>query len=146
MSEHRVGARARARASVFESYLSGGVAVGALAAALAWPGSAQAVCNTAGTTVTCTGTTTGNNGFGTGTEDNLTINVQTGASVTGNGVAVNQGNGIFVHNNDTVNNSGAVLGTSIGVNASNPGTGLNVTNNMGATITGTNVAGVSAAT
>ena len=99
---------------------------------LAWPGSAQAACNTVGTTVTCTGTTTGSpNGFGTGTEDNLSIGVQTGASVTGTGAG---GTGIAVRNNDSVNNSGAVSGTD-----------RNVNNNMGATITGTNIAGVSAA-
>jgi len=141
MSEHRLGARAHARAFALKGYLSSGVAIGALAAALAWPGSSQAACNTAGTTVTCSGTTTGANGFGTGTEDGLTINVQTGATVTGTGASPD-GNGIFVNNNDTVNNSGAVTGTVVGINAK---TGLNVTNNSGATITGTSAAGISAA-
>lgn len=140
MSEHRIGARVQARAVVLKTYLSSGVAVGALAAALAWPGSSQAACTTSGTTVTCSGTTTGSpNGFGTGTEDNLTVNVQTGASVTGAGVG---GTGIAVRNNDSIDNSGAVSGTDRGITAS---TGLSVTNNMGATITGTNVTGVSAA-
>jgi hypothetical protein len=140
MSEHCVGARAQARALVLKASLSSGVAVGALAAVLAWPGSAQAACTTAGTTVTCSGATTGSpNGFGTGTEDGLTINVQTGASVTGTGAG---GRGISVRNNDSVNNSGAVTGTDRGINA---GTGLSIINNMGATITGTNIFGIGAA-
>ena len=50
---------------------------------------AQATCVTAVTTVTCSGATTNQNppnGFGTGNEDGMTINVLTGATVTGNGV------------------------------------------------------------
>src|SRR5262249_55121261 len=82
MSQRRVRARAGTRGFFVKLHFTGGVAIGALAAALAWPGSAQAACsptaNAAGpnnTTVTCSGTTTNQNspdGYGTGQQNNNT--------------------------------------------------------------------------
>ena len=62
-------------------------------------------------TVTCTGTTSnqnGTNGYGTATDTGNTINVQSGASVTGkvNGLRFNDG---------TVNNFGTITGQGTGV-------------------------------
>ena len=56
-----------------------------------------------GTTVTCTGNTVqqnGNDGYGTGTQSGITINVDPGASVTtpqGNGIGINIGDGAVVN-------------------------------------------------
>jgi hypothetical protein len=137
----------------------------AMAAALAllWPGrEAQALCTPAApvsnTTVTCSLTTTNQNnpnGYGTFTENNLIINIQSGASVSGTGVG---GHGISVLDNNTINNSGTVSGAVNGVNGhsalsvtnfgSITGTASGVTttvgivtidNRSGATITGTAV-------
>jgi hypothetical protein len=83
-----------------------------------------------GTTVVCTGTT---NGYGTGVETGLTINVLSGATVTGTA-----GDGISVGINNVINNSGAIAGADNGVNI---GSGT-VVNNAGATISGTGVFGV----
>ena len=91
----------------------GGIAVCALGAAVmmaliaAEP--ARAACTTAGSIVTCSGTTVaGGNGFGNGTQSNLTINVETGASVTGGN------DGLSLNSDNTVNNSGTITGTSYG--------------------------------
>src|SRR5258708_3465426 len=55
-------------------------AAAAFATALTLSSNAWAVCTTNGTVVTCSGTTSNvGTAFGTGTEDNLTINVQTTA-------------------------------------------------------------------
>ncbi len=91
-----------------------------LAFALAFPtlvltaASAFAQCSPAApvnnTTVTCTGTVTNQNspnGYGTGAENNLTINVQTNATVTG---TTSPGNGISVANGNTINNLGTITG------------------------------------
>ena len=73
--------------------------------------SAFAQCTpTAPATVTCTGTVTNQNspnGFGTGVETGLTINVQAGATVTG---TTSPGDGIAVAGGNTVNNLGAIAG------------------------------------
>jgi hypothetical protein len=69
---------------------------------------ATAGCTPVGTTITCTGTTSNaGNGFGDGTQNGLTINVVTGAQVTGTGAT---GNGIAVNDGNTVNNAGAIAG------------------------------------
>jgi fibronectin-binding autotransporter adhesin len=62
------------------------------------------------TTVNCTGTVTNQNspnGYGTGVETGLTINVQAGASVTG---TASPGDGIAVAGGNTLNNLGTVAG------------------------------------
>ena len=61
-------------------------------------------------TITCTGTVTNQNspnGYGTGVETGLTINVQAGATVTG---TTSPGDGIAVAGGNTVNNLGAIAG------------------------------------
>jgi outer membrane autotransporter protein len=84
---------------------------------------ARADCVQGGTTVTCSGSAPG--GFGTGTENNLTVNIQPGATVgPGAGVNINDNNrvnnggtvslgdftaGITVNNNSSVSNSGTVV-------------------------------------
>ncbi len=144
MSKHHLGARVQARAFVLKTYLSSGVAAGALAAALTWPGSAQAACTTAGTTITCSGTTTGSpNGFGDGTQNNFTVNVQNNATVSGTQAGFDVGSGntftigtgatvqqtnsppnvlaaILTAGSVTVTNSGSILGTGgLGIDAEN---------------------------
>jgi hypothetical protein len=122
------------------------VALAALAFACFAPASpALAACTptsgvvVAGGTVTCSGTTTDQDapdGYGTGTQSNITINVQTGASVTGTA-----GNGLNLNNNNTVNNSGTITG-----NASNSGIesgGILTLNNFsGAAIIGNGTFGI----
>jgi hypothetical protein len=137
------------------------------------PSGARAACSPAtgdNVTVTCSGATVDqgpgvNTGYGDGTQNGLTVNVQGAASVTGTST------GIDVNSNNTVNNSGTVttlgsggVGDVWGVNANGAnltvvnsgtigrldipnnifdlagintsGTGLSVTNNQGATIQG----------
>lgn len=103
-------------------------------------GGAYAACSPAadnspnpppGTTITCSGVTTdqnGTNGYGTGNQTGIVINVDSGASVTG---SVNSGINI---GNATVSNSGSITGATNGVFSQND---VTVTNNTGATITGT---------
>ncbi|MBR0713803.1 autotransporter domain-containing protein [Bradyrhizobium liaoningense] len=84
-------------------------------------------------TVTCSGATTNQNGpqgFGTGFETGLTINVLTGASVTGTN------NGIYAAG-ATVNNDGAIVGTG----GSGVGVSQLVLNNTGSIIGRTGVGG-----
>jgi hypothetical protein len=96
---------------------------------------AEAQCVPSGSTVNCTGTVlngSGTNGFGTGVETGLTINV-TPSSTTVTGDA----NGIDVGTNNTINNLGTVTGngalfTTAGILV---GTGSTI-NNLG-TIQGT---------
>ena len=70
------------------------------------------------TTVTCSGATTNQNtvgiqifGYGTGNETGVTINVQSGASVTSDGGTSNASAGIFV-SDEIVNNLGTVTRSS----------------------------------
>jgi uncharacterized protein with beta-barrel porin domain len=116
-------------------------AAAVFAATLLAGSDAWAVCSTSGAVVTCSGTTTAvGTAFGTGTEDNLTINVQTAATVSGTGAG---GNGFNIRNNDTLNNSGAVSGTDQGILG---GSNLVVNNSLGtSSIVGTNIAGIKAA-
>ena len=94
----------------------------------------------AGTTVTCAGATidqNGNNGYGTGDQSGLTINVLTNATVTGIGAA-----GISLNDANTINNSGGISGFSTGVDAAG---GLSIVNASSGTIFG-NTYGILAGT
>jgi hypothetical protein len=111
-------------------FLCGTAACATLAVTMFSPTPADAACTPNGSTVTCDGNTTNQDnpdGFGTG-QDNLTVNVKPGASVTGDN------NGFTLGTGNTVNNSGTVTGTTnTGIQASGDVTVNNVT---GATITG----------
>jgi hypothetical protein len=64
-----------------------------------------------GQTVTCTGTTTnqnGTNGYGTNTDTGNTINVQSGALVSGTGFGL-------IFSSGAVNNAGNITGTGTGI-------------------------------
>ncbi|WP_244608384.1 autotransporter outer membrane beta-barrel domain-containing protein [Bradyrhizobium algeriense] len=75
----------------------------------------------------------GTNGYGTGNQTGIVINVDSGASVTG---SANSGINI---GSATVSNSGSITGATNGVFSQGD---VTVTNNTGATITGTTVSGV----
>lgn len=108
-------------------------------------GGAYATCSPAadnspnpppGTTITCSGVTTDQNGtagYGTGNQIGIAINVVSGAAVTG---SANSGINI---GSATVSNSGNITGATNGVFSQND---VTVTNNTGATITGTAASGV----
>src|SRR4051812_549283 len=67
---------------------------------------AYAQCNTVGTTVTCNSTATG---FDAGAANGLTVNIQSGASITNPGTTViNLNDGNAVTNRGTVTSSGGV--------------------------------------
>jgi uncharacterized protein with beta-barrel porin domain len=91
-----------------------------------------------GTTVTCSGTVANQNppnGYGDGSQNGLTINVLSAASVTGTGGAVAAG--IAVNNNNTINNSGTISGFGpVAGSGISGGAGLTVTNAIGAAIVG----------
>jgi uncharacterized protein with beta-barrel porin domain len=115
------------------------------------PPAVNATNPASGTTVTCSGTTAnqnGTDGYGSGNQTGITINVNGGGTVTGSGV-----NGIFV-GDATVSNLGSISGGTNGINAAlgsltvtNSGsiagftngilsnTGATVTNNAGGSIT-----------
>jgi uncharacterized protein with beta-barrel porin domain len=130
-------------ARVFSPIRSGSffiaIASGVLAiASLLTPQIAMAACAPAagagtpasGTTVTCSGTTTNQNspnGYGDGSQNGLTINVQGGATVTSN---IQNGAGIDVNTGNTINNSGTISATG----APNPPF---ATTNFGISATGT---------
>jgi hypothetical protein len=89
-----------------------------LIASFAMSGRAEAACTPASpvnnTIVTCTGTTTnqnGSNGYGTVNDNNNTYNIEAGATVTGDGFGVVFGTGA------TINNDGTITG-GIGINGS----------------------------
>jgi outer membrane autotransporter protein len=82
------------------------------------------------TTVTCSGTTTNQNdpnGWGTGAETGDTINVQTGATVTGTAAGINVNDGT-VNNGDAVSSGGAISATATGGIAINAGGAVTVGN------------------
>ena len=95
-----------------------------------------------GDTVVCTTTTTDQdapNGYGTGAETGLTINVLSGATVTGTN------NGIWIDNNNIINNAGTITGLTAsfpdgnGILAGGPAAGaitLTVNNAAGGVISG----------
>ena len=107
------------------------VALGAIATAMLLPTSqpmagcvpeATAGNPPAGTTVTCTAATNNQNapnGYGDGSQNGLTINVQLGATLSGTSNALN------VNANNTLNNSGAISSSQTAITA---GTGLTITN------------------
>jgi hypothetical protein len=75
-----------------------------------------------GTTVTCTGNTTDANppnGYGDGSQNQITVNVQPGASVTGTSV------GIRLQGGNTINNAGTVSGTNAAIFVNNNNTIIN---------------------
>lgn len=100
--------------------IAASLAVGALASLTP----AQAACVQAGNAVTCSGATS--TGFGTGTETNLAVTVQSGASIT----VPSNINAIDLATGNTVINNGAI---SVGDN----GFGMQGTNNNAFTNTGT---------
>ncbi len=96
----------------------------AMAAGASWPApEARAACVPAagagtpasGTTVTCSGATANQNnpyGYGDGSQNGLTVNVQPGASVTGTAAGIN------INDDNTVNNFGTVTtGGTFGIEA-----------------------------
>jgi uncharacterized protein with beta-barrel porin domain len=123
------------------------IASAMLMASFAAAGQAEAACDPTtssanpliNTTVTCTGTTTdqnGTTGYGVKEDRGNTINVLSGASVNGtnSGIEINN---VRVANPETVNNSGAISGAS-GING-----GFGTVNNSGViSATGGNLAGV----
>ncbi|MBV8963259.1 MAG: hypothetical protein JOY97_09225, partial [Hyphomicrobiales bacterium] len=81
------------------------------------------------TTVICTGTVTNQNtpnGYGTGVETGLTINVQANATVT---ATANFGQGISVGNGNTINNRGTITGANLGILANDAATDTLTVNN-----------------
>jgi uncharacterized protein with beta-barrel porin domain len=148
--------------------LTGATLAGAVALIVAMPGAALADCAPAAAnnvTATCTGTTTnqgggapgtsaGIDGYGTGVETGVTVNVAAGAgntvtganrgiflgdlTVTNNaGAIITGGNYGIVANTGAANvtNSGSITGTSIDGIVANTGN-VTVTNNAGASIMG----------
>jgi len=144
-----------------------------LGAAAFAPSGAFAACSPAtgnNVTVTCSGATVNqgpgaNRGYGDGTQNGLTINVQAGpppASVTGISIGIDVGSNNTINNFGTITTGGnGVIGDVFGINANGAnltvnnsgtigrldnlidtaginiqGTGLSVTNNAGATIQG----------
>ena len=89
-----------------------------------------------GTTVTCSGATTdqnGTDGYGTGNQNGIVINIGSGASVTGSAASgLNVGGA-------TIANSGSIIGATNGIFSQND---VTVTNNVGASIAGTALSGV----
>jgi hypothetical protein len=163
------GATARLRAALLTSTaLNAALLAGAVALIVAMPGAALADCAPAAAnnvTATCTGATTNQgggapgtsadvNGYGTGVETGVTVNVTAGAgntvtgtsvgiflgdlTVTNNaGASITGGNyGIFAINGAAnVTNFGSIAGTSVDGIVAQTGD-LTVTNNAGASITG----------
>lgn len=132
------------RAGVCTRLLSGTALVAPFAAILL-SSPALADCSPpGGPTVTCTGTTAG---FGDGTQSNLTINIQSGATVSANpalnidstNIVNNSGTistgdsgfGIQLQNNNTINNSGTIRAGVDGDTIRGVGTSGNTVNNTG---------------
>jgi uncharacterized protein with beta-barrel porin domain len=143
-------------------------ALSLLIAAASVATSARADCTPAAgnnVTATCTGTTTnqganappsstGVDGYGSGVETGVTVNVSNGASITGNNNGINVGdvtvnngtgatisgvasNGIAAETGAaTVTNSGTISGQSTSGAGISAQTSASVTNNAGASITG----------
>jgi uncharacterized protein with beta-barrel porin domain len=120
------------------------VSTATLAQAACTPGAVDATTPAPGSMVTCTGTTTNQNdpdGYGTGNQTGITINVTDGATVEGVSAG---GQGIWV--GDAVINNGVgalVLGRTNGILAA---TGSLAVTNFGSITATTNGAGITAAT
>ena len=116
------------------------IAMSSAANAACTPAADNTPLPVSGTTVTCSGTTTDQNvtnGYGTGAQTGITINVTNGASVTGSTT-----DGIAVHDATVNNGTGATIsGLQEGIDAL---TTINVTNS--GTIHGTGSYGVFAGT
>jgi uncharacterized protein with beta-barrel porin domain len=98
-----------------------------------------------GTTVTCSGATTGQNaphGYGDGSQTGIIINVLSGASVAG--APASGGHGLNLAGANTINNSGTLTGA--GVAAGIGGNGVNITGNSSVITTSGTVVGGSNAT
>jgi hypothetical protein len=106
-----------------------GAALTVVGATMLAPDDALAACSPAtgsNVTVTCSGSTFnqgpgGNTGYGDSTQNGLSVNVQSGASVTGTST------GIDVNNNNTINNLGTIttqgsggVGDVYGINGNGP--------------------------
>jgi len=98
-----------------------GCALATFAALTLVPTSARADCFLNGSTITCS--SPGTSGYQDATGDNLTVNVQTGATVTDNGTAA-----ILLRDRNTITNNGTVTATST-ADAINAGADSSVTNN-----------------
>jgi outer membrane autotransporter protein len=73
-------------------------------------------------TVTCTGTTTDqgpgiNTGYGNSTQNGVTLNVQSGASVLGTSTGIDLNNNNTVNNSGTITTNGFLIGNLFGINA-----------------------------
>jgi hypothetical protein len=105
------------------------VALVALGATALAPDTALAACTPStgsNVTVTCSGATVNqgpgiNRGYGDSTQNGLTLNVQSGASVTGTSISID------VNNNNTINNLGTItthgsggVGDLYGINGNGP--------------------------
>ncbi len=108
-----------------------------------------------GTIVTCSGTTTNQNpltGYGEGSQNGLTINVQGGASVIGDGAGFALGTGNTINNDGTISDHGTNPTTFNGVTEifsasvifNNNATGIisGTTNNLAANLVGINAGNV----
>jgi uncharacterized protein with beta-barrel porin domain len=91
------------------------------------PASAQGCTPTTGSniTVTCTGATVNqgpgiNTGYGNSTQNGLTINVQSGASVTGTSTGIDVNNNNTINNLGTITTNGTSTGNANGVNGNGP--------------------------
>src|SRR6185312_2388513 len=103
------------------SRIVAGYALAALAMLLLATTAARADCFVNGSTITCSSPGTG--GYQNAAGDNLTVNVQQGATVTDNGTAA-----ILLRDRNTITNNGTVTATST-ADAINAGADNIVTNN-----------------
>lgn len=157
---HRIGSDRRRSVIATTRSLAAGLAILLLAGEAAWADCSPQSTN--GVTATCTGITTnqggnaapstaGSDGYGTGAEIGVTVNVAGHASVAGATVGISLGDATVTNNAGAaitggqigisastgfanVTNSGGITGTGLyGIYANTDAT---VTNNVGATITG----------
>jgi uncharacterized protein with beta-barrel porin domain len=82
------------------------------------------------TTVTCSGATVNqglgiNTGYGDSTQDGVTVNIQSGASVTGTSTGIDLNNNNTINNSGTITTNGVGIGNVYGINGNGP---LTVTN------------------
>jgi uncharacterized protein with beta-barrel porin domain len=82
------------------------------------------------TTVTCSGATVDqgpgiNTGYGDSTQDGVTVNVQSGASVTGTSIGIDLNNNNTVNNSGTITTNGVGIGNVYGINSNGPLTVIN---------------------